>query len=849
MAERLLTDREFREGIETLLNGPASAGYALRVTIKSVDNDSEVALYQSVHVPAVEPNETRDLTGEESAVRCRCDVWRVGQGSRANLNDLISRLESLVDHWRSRDPKTMLPNLSHPGTPERFVRFAQAAASAPIVAVLHTDLDHFKKVNDALGEPGGDRVLREFSDRFRKAFSQMGVVVRTGGEEFSAILQADSFGQLLRAVEEFRLQMETQHFEALGRSNTCSIGLSVYPDGERVSDATGKDEILSDARTAEVRAKSEGRNRIALVGPRPEEIQARTTSREDLVMAALRARSLVPSEKAGVAGELVAAIVEAIEEKLKGGSLDALPTAVAETKDTFGLLIGEYSSADGRPPATLGIISSLDWASCVARAALKSTFDYQSPLKPTDRLALEVDGTGALSLAIEGFASVPLYCNVVVEQALRAEIGRPVYRDDGVPDGGVARQFDGDLDATGHDPLSPVLLMPIGDDAKTIAEELRPVVAGIVGIDDRPVRGGGLPDFWQSNLSRVIRLCLANPNISRIVAMGDASTARHTIERLDKSGAGSLDIPELQHWLSMPPERLQAFADRGISVETVAAARPAVVEAVSAAVADLQALDFSTRIAFDPSKERVRRRLKIPAPDQSHRLVITDGLRVATLADAYPEAVQLIRSASNTADYDEGTRGSFRELSGFKIVLTNPLQEMTPDYWSQDQTLLDEYYRDNFTGTAGLFGNRLNRPFKDGEVSMLDFAVAQTADALIQRLPTRRINLPIVPEALEQPLGLSTIQVMPRCRSNEQKLDLLWVWRTVDALVGFPFSAYGSICGSRDFLELVKAELSNRGEKSSVALGELTYIALSFHMYLHDGDFEIARTIVQDASR
>jgi hypothetical protein len=31
-------------------------------------------------------------------------------------------------------------------------------------------------------------------------------------------------------------------------------------------------------------------------------------------------------------------------------------------------------------------------------------------------------------------------------------------------------------------------------------------------------------------------------------------------------------------------------------------------------------------------------------------------------------------------------------------------------------------------------------------------------------------------------------------------------------------------------------------------MGTLTYIALSFHMYLHDGDLEIARTIVQDAS-
>ncbi|MGA2311620.1 MAG: hypothetical protein ABSF87_04520 [Xanthobacteraceae bacterium] len=127
---------------------------------------------------------------------------------------------------------------------------------------------------------------------------------------------------------------------------------------------------------------------------------------------------------------------------------------------------------------------------------------------------------------------------------------------------------------------------------------------------------------------------------------------------------------------------------------------------------------------------------------------------------------------------------------------------------------------------------------------------APTVDALKGGRPTRRVLLPIIPplDRFEQPLGLCAIQIMPRLRQDRWHLDFQWIWRTVEALVGFPFSAYGSIRWSEEFFDAVRSELGQLSVNVPVELGELTYVALSFHMFLDIGDEEIARAIVLDAS-
>ena len=66
--------------------------------------------------------------------------------------------------------------------------FAESGRGAPSFAVLYLDLDDFKDVNDTLGHPIGDMLLREVVGRINKIVRQSDLVARFGGDEF-AILQ------------------------------------------------------------------------------------------------------------------------------------------------------------------------------------------------------------------------------------------------------------------------------------------------------------------------------------------------------------------------------------------------------------------------------------------------------------------------------------------------------------------------------------------------------------------------------------------------------------------------------------------------------------------------------------
>jgi diguanylate cyclase (GGDEF)-like protein/PAS domain S-box-containing protein len=123
-------------------------------------------------------------------------------------------------------------------------------------AVLYLDLDHFKDVNDTLGHPVGDLLLKAVADRLRASIRSADTVARFGGDEF-AVLQTG-----LRDPED-AAALARNLIEMLGRPyviggnelrSGASIGVTVYgPDGRDV------ESLLSHADIALYRAKSEGR--------------------------------------------------------------------------------------------------------------------------------------------------------------------------------------------------------------------------------------------------------------------------------------------------------------------------------------------------------------------------------------------------------------------------------------------------------------------------------------------------------------------------------------------------------------------------------------------------------------
>ena len=67
--------------------------------------------------------------------------------------------------------------------------FERAERTESAVALLYLDVDRFKRINDSLGHPVGDAVLREIAERLRQASRPMDMVARLGGDEFAILCE------------------------------------------------------------------------------------------------------------------------------------------------------------------------------------------------------------------------------------------------------------------------------------------------------------------------------------------------------------------------------------------------------------------------------------------------------------------------------------------------------------------------------------------------------------------------------------------------------------------------------------------------------------------------------------
>jgi len=133
-------------------------------------------------------------------------------------------------------------------------------------SVLLIDLDHFKRINDFFGHPGGDAVLQAVAKRLLDSLRENDTLVRWGGEEFLAVLPAMSREQLTTTVR--RLLATVQDKPVLWRSQvipvTISIGYAVFPVSPGSMDVS-LDRAIALVDKALYEAKKRGRNRACMI--------------------------------------------------------------------------------------------------------------------------------------------------------------------------------------------------------------------------------------------------------------------------------------------------------------------------------------------------------------------------------------------------------------------------------------------------------------------------------------------------------------------------------------------------------------------------------------------------------
>jgi diguanylate cyclase (GGDEF)-like protein len=127
------------------------------------------------------------------------------------------------------------------------------------LAVVMTDIDQFKKLNDEFGHLLGDEVLRQVSSLFHQQLRKMDVVCRYGGEEFAILLIQTNAQHAMGVAEKLRRMVESWQFPGVPRMVTISAGVAAFPEH-----GASRDEIVRAADTALYAAKQAGRNRVLL---------------------------------------------------------------------------------------------------------------------------------------------------------------------------------------------------------------------------------------------------------------------------------------------------------------------------------------------------------------------------------------------------------------------------------------------------------------------------------------------------------------------------------------------------------------------------------------------------------
>jgi len=194
--------------------------------------------------------------------------WQTIRAVRDDGERLTHYVSVFSDISHIKESAEQLHHLAHhdalTGLPNRLLLNARlehslqhAHREGTNVAVLFLDLDRFKKINDSLGHPVGDRLLQLVAERLSVSIREEDTVARLGGDELTIVLGHVDDARHAATVSQTVLDKLSKPFELEGQDVfvSASIGISLYPQDGR--DATT---LLKNADAAMYMAKSEGRN-------------------------------------------------------------------------------------------------------------------------------------------------------------------------------------------------------------------------------------------------------------------------------------------------------------------------------------------------------------------------------------------------------------------------------------------------------------------------------------------------------------------------------------------------------------------------------------------------------------
>ena len=184
------------------------------------------------------------------------------------------RAEEQITHLAHYDALTDLPNRVL--FSKQLEQELERTRRGEQLAVLYIDIDEFKSVNDSLGHPAGDELLKAVASRLQSCVRATDFVARLGGDEF-AIVQTgiEQPSDVVELVKRIYAAIR-EPYDCLGHqvATDASIGIALAPN-----DGTDLDQLLKSADLAMYGAKADGRRTYRFFEP---EMDARVKARRTL---------------------------------------------------------------------------------------------------------------------------------------------------------------------------------------------------------------------------------------------------------------------------------------------------------------------------------------------------------------------------------------------------------------------------------------------------------------------------------------------------------------------------------------------------------------------------------------
>jgi diguanylate cyclase (GGDEF)-like protein len=153
---------------------------------------------------------------------------------------------------------------------------SQTKRNGKVGALLLLDLDNFKDINDSLGHPAGDLLLKEVSVRLAEGVRESDFVARLGGDEFAVIATNlnDTGGASVLARKIIEEMVDPVNIDDWDVFTSTSIGITMFPQ-----DSADPDQLLKNADMALYHAKNNGRGKFQFYNA---ELNARAQKRKEM---------------------------------------------------------------------------------------------------------------------------------------------------------------------------------------------------------------------------------------------------------------------------------------------------------------------------------------------------------------------------------------------------------------------------------------------------------------------------------------------------------------------------------------------------------------------------------------